>query len=258
MAADKDSILQATIAGLETGLRVRHITTYALDTCQPDDDIGIILTDQKLTNFDCIPVRDGGVIVGYVQREQNLSGSVRSQMKSIEESVLVSADLPLPQYISRIHERPFRMVLDGATIQGIVTWSDLQKLPVRLFVFSLVTHLEMVMARSIRRHFPRDEEWLQKISQGRRQNIEEKRQYLARRNLEPPLIELTDFCDKRDILAKSLRVDKRFIPDLKAIEELRNTTAHAGTYAESRDAVLDFVKCLQCAEHWIDYLTDIN
>lgn len=252
MEAGSD-ILQTTLAGLEVGLRVRHITTYTLDTCRPDDTVEDVLRRPELLDFDCIPVRDSGHIIGYIQRGPDLSGRVRDQMRPIEESVLVSADLPLTHYMALIPERPFRLVLDGVMIRGIVTWSDLQKLPVRLFVFSLITHLEMVMAQYIQDHLGVDE-WLQKISSGRREKIVEKQEALVRKNLEPPLIELTDFCDKRDILAKAVNPGNQFIPEMKAIEDLRNTTAHAATYAESREAVQKFVECLQRAEFWIDQL----
>lgn len=255
MMENGSDILQTTRAGLETGLRVRHITTYALDTCQPDDTVEDVLTKPEHLDFDCIPVRNNGHIIGYIQREPDLSGRVSDQMRPIEESVLVSADLPLTQYMALIPERPFRLVLDGVMIRGIVTWSDLQKLPVRLFVFSLITHLEMVMAQCIQDHYP-VEVWLQKISSGRRARIDDKREALFKKNLEPPLIELTDFCDKRDILAKTIHPSERFIPEMKAIEDLRNTTAHAATYAQSREAVQNFVECLQRAEYWIDYLAN--
>lgn len=258
MTANGSEILQTTLSGLETGLRVRHITTYALDTCRPDADVGSVLMDPRLINFDCIPVRESKSIIGYIQREPNLSGCVRDHMRSIDESVLVSADLPLPQYVALIPERPFRLVLDGATIRGIVTWSDLQKLPVRVFAFSFITHLEMVMTEKIKALYPQSNEWLSLLKDDRREGIKTKQTLLQEQHIEPFLLELTDFCDKRDILARQLVLGRRFLKDLVRIEKLRNTTVHAGSYAESREAVHKFVECIQRAEYWIGYLANHN
>lgn len=253
-----ENVLESTKDGLETGLTVRHITTYALETCEADADVVEVLNDPRMQSFDCIPVRANGVIIGCVWRSSCRAGRVSEYVQPLTESLLVSAYLPLTQFIPIIAETSHRLVLHGASIRGIVTWSDLQKLPVRLFAFSLITHLEMVMAQTIRARFTHDEEWLQMISPGRRQHIEEKRQALQRKNLEPPLIELTDFCDKRDILAKRLKPGKQFLAELKAIEALRNTTAHAGSYAESPEAVREFIHCLQATERCTDFLIHVE
>lgn len=251
-------ILQTTLVGLETGLRVRHITTFELSTCDLDTNVEAVLTEPSLSAFDCIPIRSGSIIIGYIRRAPDLQGSVRQHMRPIEESVLVSADLPLTQFIPQFPSTPFRLVLDGVTIRGIVTWSDLQKLPIRLFAFSLITNLEMVMAEAIRAKYADSTDWLVLLSERRHQGIEAKRKLLQQRDLEPSLLELTDFCDKRDILAKRLGLGGQFRKDLVAIEELRNTTAHAGTYAESPEAVRQFVACLQNAERWTSTLANMR
>ena len=52
-----DEILQATMAGLDAGLRVQHITTFNPACCATGEDGGIVL--RCYPNFDHIPVRDG-------------------------------------------------------------------------------------------------------------------------------------------------------------------------------------------------------
>jgi len=254
----EESMLERTMAGLDMGLCVRNITTYDLETCDVDAEIGDVLSDPRTQSFDCLPVRANGVIVGCVWRSAGLVGAAREHMQPITEGLLVSADLPLTQFIPMIADAPQRLVLDGASICGIVTWSDLQKLPVRLFVFTLITYLEIIMAQTILTRFTSEEEWFQLIAQWRRQHIEETRRALQRKNLEPPLIELTSFADKRVILTKRFELGEQFVSDLKAIEALRHTTAHAGSYAESPEAVHGFVRSLQDAEHWIDYFARLD
>jgi hypothetical protein len=248
-------MLAATKAALEHGLRVRDITTYELEVCAPSDDLSSVLTDECLKAFDCIPVRDGAAIIGYVWRADGDHGLVRERMRQITESMLVSADMPLTTFLPLFAGASHRLVLDGTAIRGIVTWSDLQKLPVRLLAFSLVTHLEMAMALAIHELFQRDEEWLAILKTPRQQGITDKLKERQRSGLEPPLLELTDFCDKRTILKKRLQLGGQFEADLKRIEEVRNVTAHAGSYAETPDAVRQFVLDLQRAEYWIAELS---
>jgi hypothetical protein len=57
------------------------------------------------------------------------------------------------RYIEEAEMSPCRLVLRHTQIAGIVTILDLQKLAVRPALFVLVTHLELLMAASIRACF---------------------------------------------------------------------------------------------------------
>lgn len=249
-------ILEATLAGLETGLRVRHITTYALDTCEPDANVASVLSDPCLINFDCIPVRSNGAIIGYVQRAPDAHGLVSDQMKTLEESVLVSADLALTQFVPLIPAKPFRLVLDGVTIRGIVTWSDLQKLPVRLYVFSLVTHLEMLMLYLIKSRKPRGEDWLDLLPPARQSKIKKDFERLRAARLDPAMLEFTSFGDKRQIIVALLGLDDSASAEPCDIQtQLRDAVDHTASYADSPAAVQDFTRRLEGTQRWIERLT---
>lgn len=251
-------IFKTTLAGLELGLHVRDITTYALDTCGPDEDVEDVLREPRLSDFDCIPVRENASIAGYVQRTPNQSGRVRDTMRPIEESILVSADLPLTRYVELITEGPFRLVLDGAAIRGIVTWSDLQKLPVRLFAFTLVTHLEMLMMKGISVYCPDPQTWLLFLPAARQGKVRHDFNRFQHERLDPPLIEFASFGDKRRILTEILNLDETSSRELEELKtELRDKVAHAGGYAETPRAVREFARRLELAKSWIERLTDM-
>jgi hypothetical protein len=67
-------------------------------------------------------------------------------MRRPDDGLLVASDEPLKRFIPLLVESPYRLVVRGTRIEGIVTNSDVHKLPVRLLAFALVTHLEMTMA----------------------------------------------------------------------------------------------------------------
>ena len=247
-----DATLQATMAGLETGLRVRHITTYELDTCDPDSDIRAVLADPQKADYDCIPVRSNGVIVRYVWRSEGGDGKVSEHMKPISEAMLVSADLPLTSFVPVIGHTSHRLVLDGMSIRGIVTWSDLQKPPVRLYVFALVNHLEQLMAEVITAHCPSNDAWLAHLSNAHKAAVRKFFNRFRAERLDPPMLEFTTFVQKSLIIASLLNLSHQQLGEFDEIRTgLRNVVSHAGTYAGSGAAVKDFARRLQLAQDWI-------
>jgi hypothetical protein len=76
------------------------------------------------------------------------------------------------------------------------------------------------------------------------------------------LIEVTDFCDKRTVLAKRgvLNVPDRAraVDDFKSIEGLRNSLAHAATYAQNHELLARFVALLDLTELWIGRLSGMH
>jgi hypothetical protein len=173
--------------------------------------------------------------------------------------MLISADEPLVRMLPLLRESAYRLVLRGPEIRGIVTRSDVIKLPVRLVAFALITHLEMLMAQITQTRCPQ-EQWFQLLSAGRQQKVQEKFASYKGENLHLPLLEFTDFCDKRTIVKHLLGLGNDFKQALVEIEELRNTLAHAGGYAQDINRLNEFLDRLLLTEKWIDRLggADLN
>lgn len=252
MSGAETDVLELTKSGLETGLRVRHIAVFDLRCCNFDADPRESLGTDEFVGFDCVPVRRDGLIVGYFDLLDGKSAGLTSdRVHLLDDSVLVSADEPLTTFIPQLKEARYKLVIRGHGIEGIVTRSDLQKLPVRLFAFSLVTHLEMVMTALIRQLFTSDEQWLTLLSDNRRGKVNDKWNSLRRDRVDPPKVEAADFCDKRVILKKQLTLGHKFEQDLIDVENLRNDTAHAATYDVTESGVQSFIGRLETAEAWI-------
>lgn len=263
-----NTVFEMTMQGLETGLQVQHIATLGqeLRTCKIDDkrDIATLFTDPQFGSFDYIPIRKGRSIIGVISRTDK--GNIENNLHRLDESNLISAQEPLTRFIPLMATTPYRLVLQGASIQGIVTRSDLLKLPVRLFVFSLVTHLEILMSEIIRAKYPDsqdDYKWLEVLKSDRQERVKGKQQELTRGNYEMPLLECTDFCDKRDIVRKLSSFTGKFKKDFETIEKnLRDKVAHAGDYAHNDEEMKLFIERINLAENWIkelqNYLTQIQ
>ena len=253
-----ETIFKTTIMGLETGLQVRHIATLDndLQTCNIDDEREVVtlFAHPQFKDFDQIPVRKDSSIIGVVTHE--CEGSIEKCFHRLDESMLISAQEPLTQFIPLMAKRPpYRLVLQGGSIRGIVTRSDLLKLPVRVFVFTLVTHLELLMTDIIRKKYPDDENenrWLRYLTEARQENVIKKQQSRKKENYDLPLLECTDFCDKRDIVRKISSFSNKFKEDLEKIETyVRNVVAHAANYGRNDQEMEQFIHLIIRTQNWI-------
>jgi hypothetical protein len=179
--AHGSEIFDRTIKGLEAGLKVGDIATYGFVYCHSSDDAAEVMARADWRSFDCVPVKHDHRIVGVLERDQDLRGPAGGCMRSLDESLLVSSEEPLKGFIPLLVESPHRLVVQGTRIEGIVTRSDVHKLPVRLLAFALVTNLEMTMADLIVRRST-DGNWNLLLSTGRqRKVIEEVRSTVLRK-----------------------------------------------------------------------------
>ena len=125
-------------------------------------------------------------------------------MSALDQPILIASGSSVLRYIEDAEASPCRLVLRHTQIDGIVTITDLQKLAVRPALFTLVTHLELLMAAAIRARFrdrPEDD-WLVLLGD-RRERVEQKWESHKAGGLEIDRIAATQFADKRKILVKS-------------------------------------------------------
>jgi hypothetical protein len=253
-----------TMSGLEKGLQVIHITTPAakLLCCQHNENIETVLARSDLKLFDQIPVKKLETIIGLLKRREcpeGAKGVAGKYMRPLGEKTLVSADTPLLEFIQD-EESLDRIVIGGTKIYGLVTKSDLLKLPVFLLGFALVTHIETLMLHIIHETGISNEIWLTWIWPGHKDDIERNFRKLSSERSDPDMLELSYFSDKSKILEQlaasdeytSHVPDKIFIDQLKEIAELRNTIAHSHKASDNDDILQKFIDRLCHAHNWIE------
>ncbi len=251
-----------TMSGLERGLQVAHITTPVaqLICCQHDEDIEAVLHRPDLSRFDQIPVLEQGIIIGLVRRltiPAAAKGEARTYMQPMGESILISADASLLEFIT--NDPLDRLVIRGTKIYGLVTRSDLLKLPVTLLGFALVTHVEILMLNMLLASGMSEQICLDYLNPGRKKEILKRHRDLTDNRADPHLLELTYFSDKLTILEQlaaeeiyaSSLPDKEAIGQLKKIKELRNMIDHTGGKVESADTIQELIHGLRLTRDWI-------
>jgi hypothetical protein len=185
-------------------------------------------------NFDVVGIRQDGVVAGYVERSDLGGATCGENIRAIEKAMIVSESACLADVILGLTVSPRIFLRVLGALGGIITLSDLQKPPIRMWLFGMITLLEMRTTRLIELKCP-GESWKQHVSEGRLQKavalLEERR----RRNQSPELLDCLQFSDKGQIIARNEEIrsltqmqSRRQTEDLiKTLESLRNNLAHS-------------------------------
>lgn len=251
------------LLSLEQGITVCLIATFRPRVCGIRDDLRAVVERGDLQQFDYVPVKDGDRTVGLLHRsahKNSESGTVGDAMEPLHEGMLISSHSGVLSYIERADAHPCQLVLHNGGLDGLVTLSDLQKLPVRPALFLLITHVELLMAGWIRSREPSEEKLMSLLSDKRKDKTNQEWNRLRKNNLAVDKLTATQFGDKRDLLlkldfvsGKQQKTDAK--KDLENVERLlRNPVAHASDFALDEEMALEVVSTVRTARQWIDRL----
>lgn len=216
----------------EHSINVKHIAEK-LQSCQDGDDAIEVKRRMDELDFDVLGVEDEGVINGYIERTSLETGPCSKYQRTFHPSELIAESTPLIDLFPILHDAPRVFVLHRNRVSVIVTRGDLQKAPVRMLLFGLVTLLEMHLLRLIRIYYPNDS-WQEFLNDGR---LEQAKKLLSERHARNEALDLADclqFCDKRDLILRRLDIRERIRLKskqsgeilLEFTEKLRNKLAH--------------------------------
>lgn len=265
-AASSSSSPQLTL-NLHGSLPVRLIATprRSFKTCCTGEDLSDVVAN-NVESFDHLPVIDASqddveTIVGLLDvrslgSEERLQATVRERMNPLSEQLLIGADASILDFMMMADRQRCRLVVSESEISGLVSLSDLQRLPVRAALFALITQSEITMADAIRRECrdPHKEfdTWMNRLSVDRQNKIHDE---IGRSTDEDGFVDsllFTQYGDKVTILRKSPRFQwskTKFKSDMRNVESLRDQIAHANDYASTpvaAEQVCSTVRSLHC------------
>lgn len=184
--------------------------------------------------FDVVGIRKQGVVVGYVEATDLSGATCGEHVRTMEPTVTVAETASLAEVVLALAQAPRLFVKVLGTIGGIITKSDLEKPPVRMWLFGMITLIEMRSTRLIELHCP-GESWKQYLSESRLQKAEALFEERRRRNQNVDLIDCIQISDKGQIMAKNEEI-RRIIgrksrreteQAVRMLESLRNNLAHS-------------------------------
>jgi hypothetical protein len=227
------SSLQSLQRVFRSGFSVHDITEplVSYDQSVPAAKIRSFMEQKKL---EVIGVRSAGLVTGYIERASLGEGPCGEYIQVFDEKQVVLNTTPLAEVILGLKDSPRLFVSVFGQVGGIATKTDLQKPPVRMWLFGMVTLIEMRMTHMIEVAAV-DQDWKQYLSASRVQKADDLQTERNRRNQSVRLIDCLQFSDKCQIIARNeeLRAQTRYtsrrqVEDAgKKLERLRNNLAHA-------------------------------
>lgn len=218
------------------------------------DVAGVKEDKQSITRF-----------VTAVSLEQG--GIVADHSKDIAVEHLISDATPMPKTFELLGQRAYAFVLVGREVAGIVTRADLNKPPARIYVFGLVSLLEMHLLFWIRKEFGDD--WVNHLKKDRLKMAQELFDKRRAQRQELDLCECLQICDKADLIVSQETLRNRFGIDSKTagrrifgrIQTLRDLLAHShpsvkqgGTWEKLIETVVWVDRTLQRSDVEIERL----
>lgn len=225
----------------------------SFDSVTPSAHVKAVMSEKRM---DVVGIRAEGIVTGFVETTDLTSGSCGEVVQAIDDSLVVSSTLPLGPLVIRLKDKSRLFVTTLGQICGLVTRLDIQRPPGRMWLFGMITLIEMRFNYLIAQYYP-DETRRQFLSDGgihKAQTLLE----LRRRQQHLSISECLQFADKIHIVASSEQLrsltrfeSKKQIEHIgKELENLRNNLAHSQDFvasdwativalAEQLDSILD-------------------
>jgi len=222
----------------------------SFDQSQPADEVRAFMEQR---GYDVVGLRERGVVTGYVSRTELLDGAVGNFRRVFGTNEVLPDSEPLLAAFEALREKRQVFITVLGHVGGIVTRGDLQKAPVRLWLFGLVSLLEMQLLRVVRQRYPADA-WVKLLTEERCQGT---RRVFADRQRRKEEIDLSDclqlgdkatiFMKDRELFALSGFPSRQALEDFfKDIGTLRNGLAHANDILSGRwPALADLINHLE-------------
>ncbi len=184
--------------------------------------------------FDVVGVSQDGRVSGYIEAGQLGAGICGEYIMPFSGAVWVEDSLSFAKLIRVFAEQDYVFVTVFGQVGGIITRTDLQKAPMRMWLFGMVTIIEMEFSRQINDYYPADS-WQDNLTPAR---LAKATALLAERRRINQQVDLSDclqFSDKGRILVKDKEARRRLgfktakaaKEAIKQIEYLRNNLAHS-------------------------------
>lgn len=210
-----------------------------LNYCEEQVDGFFLKSKMETLDFDVFGIENSRGLKGYIEYSDLDHPNWTEHIKFFDSSELIANSTPLLDILPILKDKERIFVLYGNEVRGIITRGDLQKISVRMFLFGLISLLEMKMTKIIRYYYPADS-WKDKISANRLKNADDLFQKQKDQHENMELLDCLQFADKNTIILRSEGIlDK--IPYskngirriLNRSEQLRNYIAHSREFIEA-------------------------
>jgi hypothetical protein len=217
----------------DDSLKARHISS-PLQSCDSESDTAKARKLMEDEYLDRLGVKTNGIIVGYVELHDLKEGKCENCCKRFDYTEVVAHSTPLIDILPIMRQKPALFVLEHTAITSIVTKADLQKAPVRMLLFGVITLLEMYLRDMMRVCYP-GESFRTTLKPERVASAEKLLLQRRQSGEDLYLVDCLQMCDEYGLLLKTEGFLEHFqwsskreaMSSFVAAEKLRNSLAHA-------------------------------
>jgi hypothetical protein len=211
-----------------------------LDIAEPlisvdeDRDAASVAAFMDARRLRVVGIRREGIVAGYARRNDLTGGRCTEYLNAFDDDDVLPDQSSLQDavfYLTR-SDQVFVSVL--GQVSAIVTRTDMQKPPARMWLFGMITLIEMSMTRAIEQRHP-EETWRELLSEGRVSKAEALQTERRRRGQQVSLLHCLQLMDKaRIVMSDARRRETAGFPSkreaeraVRRLESLRNSLAHS-------------------------------
>jgi hypothetical protein len=199
-----------------------------------DSDCVEVKTILELRKRAVASVRVNGAVQGYLRLSDLEAGQCADCFRHFTIDQVLSGSAALSDVIHVLTRHDYCFVTMLGNVSGVISRDDINKPMVRMWLFGIVTMIEMGLVQMIKDQYP-EQSWQSVVSQGRLEKAKQIQAERQRRNQYCELIDCLQLPDKGQILLESESAMKRLGFEtkgaakraVKELESLRNHLAHA-------------------------------
>ena len=201
-----------------------------------DDNQSVSLAQalMRSRNVPVLGVRRDGLVAGWICEEDQAGTTVGESARAFLPQSVLETDSSFNQLLERFLESDHVFIRWHGEVAAVVTRRDLQKPPLRMWLFGAITIFDTNLTWAIEEMYPRDS-WRSLISPGRLEKARKLHEMRTNRGTECNLVDCLQIKDKTDIVVHdranlaALGIESRSESErlARAIEKLRNHLAHA-------------------------------
>lgn len=203
----------------------------SLDASQPALLGASIMAER---GWELIGLRRDGLVCGYMRREDAGAETCGQMLRSIEPQQILDNTAPLSAMVHVLTHHDYAFVRVLGQIAGVLTRDDLQQPIGRMWLFGMVTLMDLDFSERIRQRWPGDS-WQGLLSAGRIEKACQLQAERAKRGQPAELLECLQLSDKATILIEDPNLLSEWgLPSKRAaqarlrdLESLRNHLAHS-------------------------------
>lgn len=240
MNATEDSLRRVFMEGFTASDLAEPLASF-------DDTTSLETAQRFMLNrpLRIVGVRTNGIVTGYLKQDDLLDCPIAEQTLALDTVRVLNATASFQEIVVELAKNPFLLVASMTQPVGVIARPDLEKAPMRMWLFGMVTLIEMRLTRTVREFYP-DGTWAEYVSETRFRKARELQQERSRRNQSVDLIDCLQLGDKGQLFGRSPELRQRWGRSrrqvekvVKQLERLRNNLAHSqGIIEENWEAIV--------------------